>query len=266
MPRGRFVAVMGPSGCGKSTLLQCAAGLDRPTAGTVRVAGTDLSALKEDELTRLRRERVGFVFQAHNLVPSLSVAENVALPCCSAAPRRTNGRHARPRPPRPPPPPGPEVPGTASWGSRPPGWRPSGSPTGARTVLGAVRRTAAARGHRPRAGHHPDIVFADEPTGALDPGTAHDVLALLRRAVDRDGRTVVMVTTTRPRRRGRTRPSSCDGAGSWAARSARGPTTYGGSWWTWAAREAGGMNTINPFHAHPRPRARLRHQSRPSLA
>lgn len=80
VPRGRFLAVMGPSGSGKSTLLQCAAGLDRPTAGTVRIGGTEASSLSEAALTRLRRERVGFVFQAHALVPSLSVAENVALP------------------------------------------------------------------------------------------------------------------------------------------------------------------------------------------
>ncbi|MEU9118391.1 ABC transporter ATP-binding protein [Streptomyces sp. NPDC048506] len=169
VPRGRFLAVMGPSGSGKSTLLQCAAGLDRPTAGVVRIGGTELSALSETALTRLRRERVGFVFQAHHLVPSLSVVENVALPLLlGGAP--VDGRARR---------------GLAAVGlgerADAATWELSG---------GQRQRVALARALI----NDPDVVFADEPTGALDPAAAEDVLALLRRAVDRDDRTVVMVT------------------------------------------------------------------------
>ncbi|MFE3882840.1 ABC transporter ATP-binding protein [Streptomyces lydicus] len=167
--RGRFLAVMGPSGSGKSTLLQCAAGLDRPTAGTVRIGGTELSSLKEAALTRLRRERVGFVFQAHNLVPSLSVAENVALPLLlgdvPVGERVRRGLAA------------------VGLGER-------GEATPSELSGGQRQRVAVARALVTE----PDIVFADEPTGSLDPATAHDVLALLRGAVDRDGHTVVMVT------------------------------------------------------------------------
>ncbi|MET8690215.1 ABC transporter ATP-binding protein [Streptomyces sp. NPDC004732] len=172
VPRGRFLAVMGPSGSGKSTLLQCAAGLDRPTSGTVRIGGVDIGALGEAALTRLRRERVGFVFQAHNLVPSLSVQENVSLPLllagaadasdadralCALAAVGLDGR-ADDRP--------------------------------AELSGGQQQRVAVARALVAS----PDVVFADEPTGALDPATAQDVLALLRQAVDRDGHSVVMVT------------------------------------------------------------------------
>ncbi|WP_406483611.1 ABC transporter ATP-binding protein [Streptomyces platensis] len=169
VPRGRFLAVMGPSGSGKSTLLQCAAGLDRPTAGTVRIGGTDVSALSEAALTRLRRERVGFVFQAHHLVPSLTVAENVALPLLlggTTGPERVRQ-------------------GLADVGL---GERGAAAP--AELSGGQCQRVAVARALVTG----PDIVFADEPTGSLDPAAAHDVLALLRRAVDRDGHTVVMVT------------------------------------------------------------------------
>ncbi|MEU5643074.1 ABC transporter ATP-binding protein [Streptomyces milbemycinicus] len=169
VPRGRFLAVMGPSGSGKSTLLQCAAGLDRPTAGTVRIGGTELASLKEAALTRLRRERIGFVFQAHNLVPSLSVAENVALPLMlGGAP--SDGR--------------------AAWALEAVGLAERGQDRPAELSGGQAQRVAIARALVTE----PDIVFADEPTGALDPATAHGVLALLRQAVDRDGHTVVMVT------------------------------------------------------------------------
>ncbi|MGA4841563.1 ABC transporter ATP-binding protein [Streptomyces sp. G45] len=171
VPRGRFLAVMGPSGSGKSTLLQCAAGLDRPTSGTVCVEGVPLGSLSEAQLTRLRRERVGFVFQAHNLVPSLSVAENVALPLLlggatgdayDAASRALAAVGLADR-----------------TGDRP-------------TELsgGQQQRVAIARALVT----DPAVVFADEPTGALDPETAHGVLSLLRQAVDVDGHTVVMVT------------------------------------------------------------------------
>ncbi|GCD45688.1 ABC transporter ATP-binding protein [Streptomyces paromomycinus] len=174
VPRGSFVAVMGRSGSGKTTFLQCAAGLDRPTSGTVRIDGTDLSRIGEAALTRLRRERVGFVFQSLNLVPSLSVVENAALPLLL----------------------GGEAPGSADVRAR------------ALRVLEAVgladraddsplllsggqqQRVAIARALVT----DPAVIFADEPTGALDPVTAADVLTLLRGAVDRAGHTVVMVT------------------------------------------------------------------------
>ncbi|MEW9517303.1 ABC transporter ATP-binding protein [Streptomyces tubercidicus] len=169
VPRGRFLAVMGPSGSGKSTLLQCAAGLDRPTAGTVRIGGTDVSSLNEAALTRLRRERVGFVFQAHALVPSLSVAENIALPLLLGGTAGTERVRQ----------------GLADVGL---GERGDAAPS--ELSGGQCQRVAVARALVTG----PDIVFADEPTGSLDPAAARDVLALLRRAVDRDGHTVVMVT------------------------------------------------------------------------
>ncbi|GAA2583619.1 ABC transporter ATP-binding protein [Streptomyces tubercidicus] len=172
VPRGRFLAVMGPSGSGKSTLLQCAAGLDRPTAGTVRIGGTEVSSLSEAALTRLRRERVGFVFQAHALVPSLSVAENVALPLLLGGTAGTEGTERVRQ-------------GLADVGL---GERGDAAPS--ELSGGQCQRVAVARALVTG----PDIVFADEPTGSLDPAAARDVLALLRRAVDRDGHTVVMVT------------------------------------------------------------------------
>nr|WSZ97070.1 ABC transporter ATP-binding protein [Streptomyces sp. NBC_00857] len=169
VPRGRFLAVMGPSGCGKSTLLQCAAGLDRPTAGTVSIGGTELSSLREAALTRLRRERIGFVFQAHNLVPSLSVAENVSLPLMLGG-TRPGDRALR----------GLDAVGLGDRGDD----RPSELSGGQQQRVAIARALVTG----------PDIIFADEPTGALDPVTAQDVLALLRQAVERDGHTVVMVT------------------------------------------------------------------------
>ncbi|MGV2922123.1 ABC transporter ATP-binding protein [Streptomyces alfalfae] len=169
VPRGRFLAVMGPSGSGKSTLLQCAAGLDRPSTGAVRIGGVDLGSLSEAALTRLRRERVGFVFQAHNLVPSLSVLENVSLPLLLAG---VDDAEAARR-------------ALAAVGL---GGRAADRPT--ELSGGQQQRVAIARALVTS----PEVVFADEPTGALDPVTAQDVLALLRQAVDRDGHTVVMVT------------------------------------------------------------------------
>ncbi|GHE82557.1 ABC transporter ATP-binding protein [Streptomyces longispororuber] len=171
VPRGHFLAVMGPSGSGKSTLLQCAAGLDRPTSGTVRVEGVALDGLTEARLTRLRRERVGFVFQAHNLVPSLSAAENVALPLLLGG---ATG----------------EVRGPALRALAAVGLADRADDLPAELSGGQQQRVAVARALVT----DPAVVFADEPTGALDPVTAHDVLALLRRAVDVDGHTVVMVT------------------------------------------------------------------------
>ncbi|MFI8188507.1 ABC transporter ATP-binding protein [Streptomyces sp. NPDC085946] len=169
-PRGTFTAVMGPSGSGKSTLLQCAAGLDRPTSGSVTVGGTDLTGLSERRLTLLRRERVGFVFQAFNLLPSLTAEQNVALPLRLAG-RRVPRARVR------------EVLDRVGLGERA-RHRP-GELSG-----GQQQRVALARALITR----PEVLFGDEPTGALDTRTGGEVLALLRAVVDREGRTVVMVT------------------------------------------------------------------------
>ncbi|GAA2239000.1 ABC transporter ATP-binding protein [Streptomyces amakusaensis] len=169
VPRGRFLAVMGRSGSGKSTLLKCAAGLDRPTAGTVRIGGTALAGLGERELTRLRRDRIGFVFQSLNLVPSLTVRENAALPLLLAGLPEDGRAEAA----------------LAAVGMA---GRADDSP--AELSGGQRQRVAVARALITR----PDVVFADEPTAALDPETAGTVLALLRRAADDSGRAVVLVT------------------------------------------------------------------------
>ncbi|KNB50575.1 ABC transporter ATP-binding protein [Streptomyces caatingaensis] len=170
LPRGSFTAVMGPSGSGKSTFLQCAAGLDRPGAGQVLLGGQEITGLNEDRLTKLRRTRVGFVFQSFNLLPSLTVLQNVLLPQRLAGQRQDRQR-ARDLLA--------EV-GLDGYGGRRPGQLSGGQ----------QQRVAIARALINR----PEVVFADEPTGALDTRTAHDVLALLRRAVDALGATVVMVT------------------------------------------------------------------------
>ncbi|MER7169811.1 ABC transporter ATP-binding protein [Streptomyces mesophilus] len=171
IPVGRFVAVMGRSGSGKSTLLQCAAGLDRPTSGTVRIGGRDLSGLNEATLTRVRRDSVGFVFQALNLVPSLTVLENAGLPLLLAGQEGAWEDEA--------------LRALTAVGLA---GRAEDSP--ARLSGGQQQRVAIARALVTE----PAVVFADEPTGALDPVTAAEVLALLRNAVDHGGRTVVMVT------------------------------------------------------------------------
>ncbi|WP_282084848.1 ABC transporter ATP-binding protein [Streptomyces tendae] len=168
--RGSFTAVMGPSGSGKSTLLQCAAGLDRPTSGSVVVGGTELTGLSERRLTLLRRERVGFVFQAFNLLPSLTAAQNVALPL------RLAGR----RPPR----------DRVREALRQVGLADRARHRPAELSGGQQQRVALARALITR----PEVLFADEPTGALDSHTGREVLALLRGMVDREGQTVVMVT------------------------------------------------------------------------
>jgi putative ABC transport system ATP-binding protein len=168
--RYSFTAVMGPSGSGKSTLLHCAAGLERPTSGSVWLAGQDLGRLPERKLTRLRRSRVGFVFQAFNLVPALTVRENVLLPLRLA--------HARWEPGWPE-----EVIGRVGLADRV-GHRP------AELSGGQEQRVAIARALITR----PEVIFCDEPTGALDSSTAADVLELLREAVEAGGQTVVMVT------------------------------------------------------------------------
>ncbi|MCX4525874.1 ABC transporter ATP-binding protein [Streptomyces sp. NBC_01551] len=170
LPRGSFTAVMGPSGSGKSTFLQCAAGLDLPTAGSVRLGGTEITGMDENELTELRRSRLGFVFQAFNLLPSLTVEQNVLLPM-----RLAGGRQDRAR--------------AADLLARV-GLEGKGRRRPAELSGGQQQRVAIARALVTR----PDVVFADEPTGALDTTTAAEVLALLRTAVDSLGATVVMVT------------------------------------------------------------------------
>ncbi|MER6613657.1 ABC transporter ATP-binding protein [Streptomyces xantholiticus] len=167
---GSFTAVMGPSGSGKSTLLQCAAGLDRPTSGTVEIDGITLGGLSERRLTLLRRDRIGFVFQSYNLLPSLTAAQNVGLPLRLAGrrPSRAGVREALAR-----------VGLEGRAGHRP------GQLSG-----GQQQRVALARALITR----PAVLFADEPTGALDTVTSREVLRLLRGLVDREGQTIVMVT------------------------------------------------------------------------
>jgi putative ABC transport system ATP-binding protein len=166
---GSFTAVLGISGSGKSTLLQCAAGLERPSSGTVRLCGEELSRLSHRQQAVLRRQRVGFVFQDLNLLPELTVAENIALPL------RLDHRPAERA----------DIERAASRVGLSAGQlrrRP------AELSGGQQQRAAIARALITR----PDVVFADEPTGALDPHTAAGVLGLLRKAADRV--TVVIVT------------------------------------------------------------------------
>ena len=169
-PAGRFTAIMGPSGSGKSTLMHCAAGLDTLTSGASYIGDTELGSLDDRRLTLLRRDRVGFVFQAFNLVPTLTVAENITLPLDLAG-----------------------TSGDQDWidalvdvvglGDRL-HHRPS------ELSGGQQQRVAVARAFAGR----PDVVFADEPTGNLDSRSGGEVLGLLRRAVQQTDRTVVMVT------------------------------------------------------------------------
>ncbi|BFP51403.1 ABC transporter ATP-binding protein [Streptomyces sp. CMC78] len=176
VPAGSFTAVVGPSGSGKSTFLQVAAGLDRPTSGTVRIAGVDLGSLSEAALTRLRRDRIGFVFQSHalNLVPSLSIEENVVLPLVLGG--------ADPG--------GPEVLARGRELLARVGLAGRGGDGPSALSGGQQQRVAVARALVTE----PEVIFADEPTASLDPESATLVLALLRDAVRIEGRTVVMVT------------------------------------------------------------------------
>jgi len=170
VPRGSFLAVMGPSGSGKSTLLHCAAGLDTPTSGQVFIDGTEISTLSETKRTLLRRDRIGFIFQSYNLLPSLTVEQNITLPL----------RLARTSPDR-------------AWlgdviervGLGPYLGRRPDELSGGQQQRATIARALVAR---------PDVVFADEPTGALDLDTAAGVLGLLRDLVGDLGQTVVMVT------------------------------------------------------------------------
>lgn len=170
VPRGAFLAVMGRSGSGKSTLLHLAAGLDVPTSGSAWIGDTEVSSLRETARTRVRRDRVGFVFQAYNLVPSLTVGENVTLPLrLAGAPldREWVGMLVQQT-------------GLSGLLDRMPGELSGGQ----------QQRVAITRALAPR----PDVVFADEPTGALDLATGQRVLALLGELAREHGQTVVMVT------------------------------------------------------------------------
>jgi putative ABC transport system ATP-binding protein len=170
LPYGTFTAVMGPSGSGKSTLLHVAAGLDSPSEGHVSIGATELSKLNATRLTELRRDRVGFVFQAFNLVPALTVEQNVTLPLRLAG-RRADGRAVA------------EVLDRVGLSDRR-RHRPS------ELSGGQQQRVALARALVTQ----PEVLFADEPTGALDLQTGREVLGLFREAVDIFAQTVVMVT------------------------------------------------------------------------
>jgi len=167
---GSFTAVMGPSGSGKSTLMHCAAGLDPATSGTVHIGRTQLTGRSDRELTRLRRDRIGFVFQSFNLLPALTAAQNIRLPLDLAGRRPEKDWHDR-------------VVGTLGLTDRL-GHRP------AQLSGGQQQRVAIARALLTR----PEVVFADEPTGNLDSRSGHGLLAFLRRSVRELDQTVVMVT------------------------------------------------------------------------
>ncbi|GIJ69663.1 ABC transporter ATP-binding protein [Virgisporangium ochraceum] len=170
VPAGTFAAVMGATGSGKSTLLHCAAGLDRPTTGVVTLAGRTITRMREASLTRLRRDRVGFVFQSYNLLSELTVRQNALLP------GRLGGRRVR----------GADLERVLTEvGLAGAADRRVGELSGGQQQRVAVARALVTR---------PAVVFADEPTGALDPTTGGRILGLLRDAVDRLGVTVVMVT------------------------------------------------------------------------
>ncbi len=170
MPTGRFTAVMGPSGSGKSTLMHCMAGLDDLTRGQVFIGDQDLGQLTEDELTLLRRDSVGFVFQAYNLVPTLTASENITLPLTLAGRSPDDEWLAT-------------VVKTTGLADRL-GHRPS-ELSGGQQQRVAVARALASR---------PQIIFADEPTGNLDSRSGTEILDFMRRAVREMGQTIVMVT------------------------------------------------------------------------
>ncbi|MCA1736196.1 MAG: ABC transporter ATP-binding protein [Actinobacteria bacterium] len=168
--RRRFTAIMGPSGSGKSTLLHCLAGLDDLTSGSIRIGDVDIGTLDDDDLTRLRRDRIGFVFQAFNLVPTLNAEENITLPIAIAG-RKPEKEWLN------------VVVSTLQLGDRL-SHRPS------QLSGGQQQRVAAARALITR----PDLIFADEPSGNLDSRSGNQLLEFLREAVDQFGQTIVMVT------------------------------------------------------------------------
>ncbi|MBO0843105.1 MAG: ABC transporter ATP-binding protein [Nocardioides sp.] len=173
LPAGRFTAIMGPSGSGKSTLMHCLAGLDQPTSGDVTVAGVELARLSDDRLTRFRRDKLGFVFQAFNLLPMLTAGQNILLPLELSGRRIGTAERERSH----------LLASTLGIEDRL-GHLPS------QLSGGQQQRVAIARALITQ----PAIVFADEPTGNLDSETSAEVLDHLRRSVRELGQTVVMVT------------------------------------------------------------------------
>jgi putative ABC transport system ATP-binding protein len=169
-PAHEFTAIMGPSGSGKSTLMQCVAGLDRLSSGEAFIGDTPLSSLDKTQLTLLRRDRLGFIFQQYNLIPTLTAEENILLPLTLAGADPDRAWFD-------------QIVGTVALRDRL-GNLPS------QLSGGQQQRVAVARALVPR----PDIVFADEPTGALDSRTGIEILSFMRRAVDETGQTIVMVT------------------------------------------------------------------------
>ena len=170
LPAGQFTAIMGPSGSGKSTLMHCLAGLDTATSGQALLGGTDLTAQSDKVLTKVRRERIGFVFQAFNLLPQLTAAQNITLPLDLAGRRAETGLFAHLT----------DVLGlTARLEHRP-----------SELSGGQQQRVALARALVSR----PEVVFADEPTGNLDSRSGAEVLLFLRNSVRELGQTIVMVT------------------------------------------------------------------------
>ena len=169
-PTRKFTAIMGPSGSGKSTLMQCVAGLDRLTSGSAFIGDTDISGLNKTELTLLRRDHLGFIFQQYNLIPTLSAKENILLPLTLAGRDPDDGWFDT-------------IVDTVGLGTR-----LKNLPS--QLSGGQQQRVAVARALVPK----PDIVFADEPTGALDSSTGTEILTFMRQAVDDTGQTIVMVT------------------------------------------------------------------------
>jgi putative ABC transport system ATP-binding protein len=170
VPSGQFVAIMGPSGSGKSTLMHLLAGLDRPTEGVVEIGGRNITEMSDKKLTLLRREHIGFVFQAFNLVPTLSAEENITLPL-SIAGRKVDREWVD------------SVIGRVGLDERR-SHRPAEMSGGQQQRVALARALAA----------EPTVLFADEPTGNLDSKSSAEVIALLRDAVDVYGQTIVMVT------------------------------------------------------------------------
>jgi putative ABC transport system ATP-binding protein len=168
--RGKLTAVMGPSGSGKSTLMHILAGLDKPTTGSVQVDGTEITTLKDSDLTKLRRRHIGFVFQFFNLLPMLTAEENIVLPLSIAG----------------------EKPDPKYYGEliEDVGLRDRLTHRPSELSGGQQQRVAIARALASR----PTVLFADEPTGNLDSSTGGEILELLRRSVDAYGQTTVMVT------------------------------------------------------------------------
>jgi putative ABC transport system ATP-binding protein len=173
--RGEMVAIMGPSGCGKTTLLNCLSGLDNVDQGDVRIEGTSLAQMGDDERTTYRAKRMGFVFQFYNLLPVLSAVENVELPLLVSGVRASEARRRSME--------GLEMVGLTEWATH----RPAELSGGQRQRVTIARALV----------NQPAIIWADEPTGDLDSETADEVMALMERLNEENGQTFVMVTHAR---------------------------------------------------------------------